>query len=200
MAFYCKKSLVFLGLVMVMGVSGPNSASAQNAFKDFFNAIGSATKEVFSDDKKNTPRKKQNFSSQSSQQDQQIAPPRKKVVADPKLRNTQAALNKVGFNAGKPDGIYGKRTGQAIGQFQTSIGNPATGRLSAGERDILLARARDAKVVASNGSSASQQQTQGLSSADPDLKDALPEASKDNYFDADEPEDETLPPTPTSSN
>jgi peptidoglycan hydrolase-like protein with peptidoglycan-binding domain len=187
-----QRLLVVAGAVLILMLPAPQQAAAGNAFSDFFSNLGNA----INDGGNKKKRKSTNFGTQDPKK--ATPAPRKVKAANPKLRNTQAALNKIGFKAGKPDGIYGKRTGQAIGQFQTAIGNPATGRLTAEERDILLARARDAKQVASTSPAPGQQQA--LQSPDAALKDTLPQAGQNNYFDADEPEDDTLPPKPTSSN
>ncbi|WP_299865845.1 peptidoglycan-binding protein [uncultured Hoeflea sp.] len=45
------------------------------------------------------------------------------------VRNIQAILNNNGFDAGKPDGVMGKRTTAAIKAFQTSIGMEPTGEI-----------------------------------------------------------------------
>ena len=65
-----------------------------------------------------------------------------------------------------------------------------------------MARARNttASKVATSTATAGAQNTQGLNSADTNLKDALPTPGQQSYFDADEPEDETLPPTPSNAN
>ena len=185
-----KRSLAVLGSVLVVSLAAPGNARAENPFKSFFDAIGNsvkgasraATDSFNGNDNRRRKSSGQNFTSESA---------RPKVVADPKLRNTQTALNKLGFNAGTPDGIYGKKTGTAINQFQASIGRPQTGRLSADERDILFERARNAKQFAST--TVGGQQVQGLQAQDPDVKDSLPSSSESSYFDADEPEDEAIP-------
>jgi membrane-bound lytic murein transglycosylase B len=43
------------------------------------------------------------------------------------LLQLQAALNKLGFNAGAPDGMFGSATRRAVRQYQQSIGEPADG-------------------------------------------------------------------------
>lgn len=45
------------------------------------------------------------------------------------VRNIQAILNNNGFDAGKPDGVMGKRTTAAIKAFQASIGMEPTGEI-----------------------------------------------------------------------
>ncbi|AKI02312.1 putative peptidoglycan binding protein,Sel1 repeat protein [Hoeflea sp. IMCC20628] len=45
------------------------------------------------------------------------------------IRNIQAILNNNGFDAGKPDGLMGKKTTAAIKAFQSSVGMEATGEI-----------------------------------------------------------------------
>jgi localization factor PodJL len=45
------------------------------------------------------------------------------------IRNIQAILNNNGFDAGKPDGEMGKKTVQAIKDFQKAVGQEPTGRI-----------------------------------------------------------------------
>ena len=45
------------------------------------------------------------------------------------MQQAQERLASLGFDPGKPDGIYGKRTGIALSEFQKSRGIPATGKL-----------------------------------------------------------------------
>jgi localization factor PodJL len=44
------------------------------------------------------------------------------------LRATQTLLNRLGYNAGPPDGLMGPRTRNAIRSFERSVGWPETGR------------------------------------------------------------------------
>lgn len=53
-------------------------------------------------------------------------------------RDMQRRLNQLGFDAGTPDGIAGKRTRAAVSEFQFSIGAPATGKLSQSDISILI--------------------------------------------------------------
>jgi localization factor PodJL len=46
------------------------------------------------------------------------------------IRNIQAILNNNGFDAGKPDGLMGKKTTAAIKAFQSSVGMEATGEIN----------------------------------------------------------------------
>lgn len=56
------------------------------------------------------------------------------------IRDYQARLNMLGFNAGSPDGIPGPRTRRAVVAFQSSIGSAATGRLSRSDVSVLVQR------------------------------------------------------------
>jgi len=44
-----------------------------------------------------------------------------------KVMEIQSLLNKLGYNPGDIDGIYGTRTMQAVSRFQRYFGLPATG-------------------------------------------------------------------------
>lgn len=52
-------------------------------------------------------------------------------------RNIQASLNYFGFNAGAVDGQLGRRTRDAVSQYQAYLGYPVTGQLSAFEQNLL---------------------------------------------------------------
>ena len=45
-------------------------------------------------------------------------------------RDIQRRLRTLGFNPGSPDGLFGPRTRKAIGRWQSSRGEPATGYLN----------------------------------------------------------------------
>lgn len=53
-------------------------------------------------------------------------------------RQVQTSLNYFGFPAGTPDGVLGQRSRNAVAQYQAHLGYPATGQLTAYERDFLL--------------------------------------------------------------
>ena len=72
--------------------------------------------------------------------DWRIAPNVSEVDMTKAVRNVQAILNKAGFDAGVPDGVMGKKTRQAIMQFQTSVGQKATGEIDEALVKELLAR------------------------------------------------------------
>ena len=52
----------------------------------------------------------------------------------------QAALNKLGFDAGRPDGKFGPQTRAAIRQFQKAYDQPVTGKLTQDQKDFLIAK------------------------------------------------------------
>ena len=52
--------------------------------------------------------------------------------------NIQRALNAFGFNAGSPDGLFGRKTKAAIRSYQGSIGAKQTGTLTTQQRATLL--------------------------------------------------------------
>ena len=63
---------------------------------------------------------------------------RRSNPARTEMRAIQAALNKRGFNAGKPDGIAGSKTRAAISAYQASINSAATGVLSIEQKQNLI--------------------------------------------------------------
>ncbi len=54
----------------------------------------------------------------------------------------QAMLNKNGFDVGKPDGVMGAKTVAAIKQFQSSVGQQATGEINDALVKELIARSK----------------------------------------------------------
>jgi len=50
----------------------------------------------------------------------------------------QASLNERGYNVGRPDSVFGRRTRAGIAAFQRDIGERPTGILTRGQADILL--------------------------------------------------------------
>ncbi|GHB35757.1 hypothetical protein GCM10007094_26690 [Pseudovibrio japonicus] len=84
---------------------------------------------------------------------QVIAPPPQTVPNTPRvpaqqtvnlsriqLKDVQYRLNLLGYSAGFPDGVAGKRTRRAIGKFQHSLGYVATGHLTRSQLEELYAR------------------------------------------------------------
>lgn len=53
-------------------------------------------------------------------------------------KNIQASLNYFGFDAGTVDGQLGRRTRNAVSQYQAYLGYPVTGQLSAFEQNLLV--------------------------------------------------------------
>ncbi|MGI9372871.1 MAG: peptidoglycan-binding domain-containing protein [Hyphomicrobiales bacterium] len=204
-----KRHVAVLGSVIFLGTMLPNAAHAQNPFESFFNNIGRSVKGAA---EALTPNRRKRQQAPAPQPDltndldgdTTTAPAQPKVVADPVLRSTQSALNKLGYNAGKPDGLYGKRTANAIRQFQASLGHNQTGRLKGEERDVLFDQARNptkyaVKAPAAGTSAAAGSASQTIQAQDAGLKDSLPSSTEGAYFDADEPEEENVPPQPAGN-
>lgn len=53
-------------------------------------------------------------------------------------RNIQASLNYFGFNAGTVDGQLGRKTRDAVSQYQAYLGYPVTGQMTAFEQNLLI--------------------------------------------------------------
>lgn len=69
----------------------------------------------------------------------------------------QEALNVLGFDAGRPDGVTGRRTRAAISQFQAANGLVATGRFSPQGLALLNQQAAVVSAGGTVGSAATQQ-------------------------------------------
>jgi len=65
-------------------------------------------------------------------------------------REVQTALNYFGFNAGTPDGVFGRNTRTAVSSYQLHLGYPPTGQLTDFERDFLLSSFRRAQAGGAN--------------------------------------------------
>ncbi|WP_299872117.1 peptidoglycan-binding domain-containing protein [uncultured Sulfitobacter sp.] len=63
---------------------------------------------------------------------------RSKLPSTQEGRSIQASLNYFGFNAGTVDGQLGRRTRNAVSQYQAYLGYPVTGQLSAFEQNLLI--------------------------------------------------------------
>lgn len=61
-------------------------------------------------------------------------------------RETQTSLNYFGFPAGTPDGVMGRKSRTAIGQYQAFMGFPTTGQLTPYERDFLVSSYSRAQI------------------------------------------------------
>ncbi|MEM8687276.1 MAG: peptidoglycan-binding domain-containing protein [Pseudomonadota bacterium] len=77
-----------------------------------------------------------------------VQPKAKPLVADPKVRRMQAALNTLGYDAGPADGIYGRKTAQAVERYQSTVGEQVTGSLTPDQRALLLSSAQKKRQVA----------------------------------------------------
>jgi peptidoglycan hydrolase-like protein with peptidoglycan-binding domain len=127
----CATTLVATGLAQA-----PTPASADGDFlKGLAVGIGGAIIVNEANKKKNNQTKKVV---------RQTAPsgPRPTIATFPttrdQVRDYQARLNTLGFNAGVPDGLYGGKTRSAVSQFQMNIGSAATGVLTEADASILL--------------------------------------------------------------
>ena len=77
-----------------------------------------------------------------------VQPKAKPIVADPKVRRMQAALNTLGYDAGPADGIYGRKTAQAVERYQTTIGEQVTGSLTDEQSNLLYTSAKKKRQLA----------------------------------------------------
>lgn len=66
----------------------------------------------------------------------------KPVLSSPRVRSAQVALNTLGFEAGKADGIFGQKTAMAVERYQDLLDRSVTGKLTPEERKMLLAAAK----------------------------------------------------------
>ena len=53
--------------------------------------------------------------------------PEEKAISVRDIEEMQALLNAKGYDAGKPDGLVGRRTREALSAYQRSVGEPADG-------------------------------------------------------------------------
>ncbi len=77
-----------------------------------------------------------------------VQPKAKPLVVSPKVRNTQSALNTLGYDAGVPDGVYGRKTAQAVERYQSTIGAAVTGALTSEQRRNLIRSAQQKRQLA----------------------------------------------------
>lgn len=86
---------------------------------------------------------------QPKQQDSAVQTPKAKpLIADPKVRRMQAALNTLGYDAGAADGIYGRKTAKAVERYQSNIGETVTGNLTSEQRGLLFTSAQKKRQLA----------------------------------------------------
>ena len=65
-------------------------------------------------------------------------------------KRIQMGLRALGFNPGAPDGLFGPRTREAIGQWQSSRGEPSTGYLDTNTASTLLEAGKTATETAAD--------------------------------------------------
>lgn len=65
----------------------------------------------------------------------------RRSAASAQVKRVQESLNTLGFHVGRPDGRSGRNTRAGINQFQASIRQPMTGRLTEMEKGILFNQA-----------------------------------------------------------
>ncbi|MGC1497328.1 MAG: peptidoglycan-binding domain-containing protein [Sulfitobacter sp.] len=63
---------------------------------------------------------------------------RSSIPASQEGRNIQASLNYFGFDAGAVDGQLGRKTRNAVSQYQAYLGYPVTGKMTAFEQNLLI--------------------------------------------------------------
>jgi len=84
---------------------------------------------------KNNQQRRQRATSQRSYSKKST---RSSIPATQDGRNVQASLNYFGFNAGAVDGQLGRKTRNAVSQYQAYLGYPVTGQLSPFEQNLLI--------------------------------------------------------------
>lgn len=185
-------------VVAGLGLAGwPAGAFAEdNPIANFFNSLGNAAKSVVSGEviADSYARRDNNRTGRTS------SDPIPAAIPTARNRNTQIALNSLGYSAGNPDGIFGPQTRRAVSQFQSSVGHNPTGYLTDEERDLLIERSRDPNryAVRTPPGADPLNPAGGLRSgtaagtAPGGVKDQLPASGSSAYFDADEPEEEAL--------
>lgn len=87
---------------------------------------------------KNNERQRQQQQQQRTYRAPAQAKPRMSQATRNANAEVQTALNYFGFPAGSPDGVMGRQSRTAVGQYQAHLGYPATGDLSLYERDFLV--------------------------------------------------------------
>ncbi|NNF76819.1 MAG: hypothetical protein HKN05_02210, partial [Rhizobiales bacterium] len=77
-----------------------------------------------------------------------VQPKAKPSIVSAKVRNTQTALNTLGYDAGVADGVYGRKTAQAVERYQNTIGVTVTGALTREQREQLIRSAQQKRQLA----------------------------------------------------
>ncbi|WP_224825986.1 peptidoglycan-binding protein [Cognatishimia sp. MH4019] len=128
-------------LLATGAVHAPQKASADNDFiKGLAVGIGGAL--IVNEANKANKKRQQQAKPKRKVVKKAPAGPRPTIATFPttrdQVRDYQARLNSMGFNAGAPDGLYGGKTRTAVTQFQTSIGAAPTGKLTESDASILF--------------------------------------------------------------
>lgn len=82
--------------------------------------------------------KKKRRTTRSSRSSSRKKSSRSKLPSTQEGKNIQASLNYFGFDAGSVDGQLGRKTRDAVSQYQGYLGYPITGKLSAFEQNLLV--------------------------------------------------------------
>lgn len=98
--------------------------------------------------------KKQRRTTRSTRSTRYKAPRRARLPSTQEGKSIQASLNYFGFNAGTVDGQLGRKTRNAVSQYQAYLGYPVTGKLSEFEKNLLTSSYNRAQA----GGYATQQQ------------------------------------------
>ncbi len=96
----------------------------------------------------------QNAAEQQSRQDQrqkQAGQSQPFHASKAQIRMLQQGLNDMGLNAGRPDGVVGNQTRQALQKFQSQHGLNATGELDRRTVAMLRAQRGNAQATAQTG-------------------------------------------------
>lgn len=138
-----------------MGIAtAPHPAHAGNDFIKGL-VIGGAVGAIINNETKKKRRATTSSRSRSTAKPRAPAGPRATIAVFPttraEVRDYQTRLNALGFDAGTPDGISGKRTRAAVSRFQGSIGAPETGKLTQAEAGILVQRTSQTVTAAAPG-------------------------------------------------
>lgn len=128
--------VVFVSLVLSVSIGSSPSLAGSKKLRRALGigvAVGAGVA-IFNKLQKKKKQNQQNISAstKSNNQTAQSSTSRSTNIA------IQKALNAKGFNAGTPDGILGKGSRAAIRNYQASIGEASTGRLTSAQSATLL--------------------------------------------------------------
>ncbi|WP_099826798.1 peptidoglycan-binding domain-containing protein [Oceaniglobus indicus] len=145
-----QKILLSTALVSSLALVPPSRAMAGNDFAAglILGAIGGA---VTNQAVRNSQRQKVYVKRKSTKTYRKAAP---RIPATAEGRQIQSSLNYFGFDAGAVDGQLGRKSRNAVSQYQAYLGYPVTGHLSSFEQDLLVSSYNRAQA----GGFATQQQ------------------------------------------